>query len=204
MKNCSTCMLDLDLIYEDDLSIFSLEDTMVASIAGEHENQQEERPTKSDHRPDDGGVPGPSTANVLDGEWSISSDAIPLPISKTSLPSLEAFDEDDDWRSMSSDATTVPPLLSTTTSKSNPDQKKLPSIDEGTVYKLSRKMLRSARSRAMVLKNVYPDLRRRGFKLPEKKNKSFSWSNHKMCALKKANHPLYKKPSDFLRASLRG
>ncbi|CAJ1961974.1 unnamed protein product [Cylindrotheca closterium] len=181
----------------------------------EDKRENEERAIKRDHHPVALEFPGANidpTADV-DDDWTISSDVIPLSISKSQSsseqikhPSLEVFDEDDDWRSMSSDATTIPPCLSTTSSKSNPNQKlNVPSIDEATIYKLSRTMLRSARTRAMVLKNVYPDMRRRGLKLPGKKGKRFSWtSRNTRIALLKANRSLYKKPSDFLRASLRG
>jgi len=128
------------------------------------------------------------------GQRSIKSDPVQFPDAHNNATTTDEFD--DDW-SISSDAI----FLQTTIFQPHNDQE-LPSI-EAMIFKLSRTMLRSARTRAIVSKNVYPDLRRRGYGLPEKKNKrdSLSWS--KTMTVFKANRSHCTKPSDFLRASQR-
>mmetsp|Transcript_36551 Transcript_36551/g.88584 ORF Transcript_36551/g.88584 Transcript_36551/m.88584 type:complete len:151 (-) Transcript_36551:111-563(-) len=79
------------------------------------------------------------------------------------------------------------------------EQEPLPSL-EATLAKLSRSMLLSARSRAMVSKNVYPDLRKRGLDKKVKKASAGGPSSSMKTTVHKAQRTLCNKNNQYKRA----
>mmetsp|Transcript_36550 Transcript_36550/g.88582 ORF Transcript_36550/g.88582 Transcript_36550/m.88582 type:complete len:153 (-) Transcript_36550:111-569(-) len=76
------------------------------------------------------------------------------------------------------------------------EQEPLPSL-EATLAKLSRSMLLSARSRAMVSKNVYPDLRKRGLNKKVKKASALGPSSSMKTTVHKAQRTFCNKKNPY-------
>lgn len=86
----------------------------------------------------------------------------------------DALDFDEDWNAYSA-ISTDSPNASSEDERGEQQPKsiepKYPSVSvlEETIFKLNRRMLESARTRAMVSKTIYPDLKQKGYDLKGKK-----------------------------------